>query len=252
MSLFVFFRYLLVFIFGFFMVRSADLMLIRGAYFRRLADENRIRRLKIAPARGRILDRNGFELARNTVLYLDQKGNRLDRQRALELEAAGASLKKKWIREYPLADLAAHLTGYLTEATREEIKESRDDCPIGLGDLVGRGGIEQEYDCQLRGQPGEELVEVDARGKVRRRLGQRPAQPGEDIWLTIDKNWQKAVGQALMQSAEKKQPKAVVVLDPNNGQVLALASWPAFDPNVFTKFRRQNQSRAPAQLSGCQ
>ncbi len=237
-------HYLLILIFGFFAARSFDLMIIRGRYFRRLADENRIRRVRIVPARGRILDRQGFELARNTVVYRDQAGKKLSRQEALAREARGEVIKKDWQREYPLAQAAAHLTGYLTEATQEEINASQENCPIGLGDLVGRGGIEQEYDCQLRGRPGEELVEVDARGEVKRRLGQRPAQPGQDIRLTIDKNWQQAVGQVLSQAEKPDLSKAVVVLDPRTGQVLALASWPAFDPNSFTKFRREEQIQA--------
>jgi len=230
------FRYLLILIFGFFAVRSVDLMLVRGSYFRRLADENRIRRLRIAPARGRILDRNGFELARNTVAYLDREGKKLNRKQALELEAAGVPLQKKWVREYPLAAAAAHITGYLSEATQEEIDHQNKDCPISLGDLVGRGGIEQFYDCRLRGKPGEKLVEVNALGEIVREIGKREAIAGDDVRLTIDKNWQRVAWEAL-----KGNKGAVVILDPNNGQILALVSWPSFDPNAFTKFRDETK-----------
>jgi len=223
-------QYLLILIFGFFLTRVADLMLIRGAYFRRLAEENRIRRIKIEAARGKILDRNKFELARNTVFYLDEKGERIGRQEALNLEAVGVPLQKKWVREYPLAKATAPVTGYLSEASQEEIAGS--SCQIGLGELVGRGGVEQFYDCPLRGSKGERLVEVNAKGTVVRQLGQKNAVSGNDIHLTIDKSWQEASWQAL---AGRKG--AIIILNPNNAEVLALVSSPSFNPNSFTKWR---------------
>jgi len=237
-----FLRYLLIFVFGFFLVRSADLMLVRGAYLRELADKNRIRRIKIGAARGRILDRNGFELARNTVVYLDKGGKKLSRRRALELEAAGISLQKKWIREYPLAEAAAPITGYLGEVGQEEIDGS--SCQVDLGELVGRGGIEQFYNCSLRGSKGEKLVEVNAKGMVVRQLGQKDPVSGDDIYLTIDRHWQEAAWRSLKEGlpveAERRRG-AVVILDPNSAEILALVSLPSFNPNSFTKRRDEEK-----------
>jgi len=225
------FRWLLTIVFGLFLTRAADLMIIKGSYFRRLADNNRIKRIRLSPARGRITDRHGRDLARNTIRYFNEKEEEISREEALVYQAEGKTLAKIWVREYPLGEATAHLTGYLGEASQGELGE-RDGHWIDLGDLVGRGGVEEYYDSHLRGEPGERMVEVGAKGEFIRELGRRDPRPGEDLELTIDLQWQEAAWQAI-----KGRKGAVVVLDPWNGAVLALVSYPSFDPNLFTKNR---------------
>lgn len=230
------FNWAIFIVFGLFLTRATDLMLVRGAYFKKLADFNRVRRVKISPARGRILDTRGVELARNSVRYFDSEDQLVTRENALEIEASGAAaLVKEWVREYPLGESTAHLTGYLGEASEEEVFPDDRSKP-GMGDLIGRGGIEQFYDSLLRGVSGEKLVEVGAKGEEIRELGRREAKAGEDIFLSLDSRWQEAAWQAL--SGHKG---AVVILDPDSGAILSLVSWPAFDPNLFTKNRDEEQ-----------
>lgn len=229
-----FFRYLLIFVFGLFFTRCLDLMLVKGGYFRRLAEENRIRRTAILPARGKILDCNGQELARNNVFYFDKEGKKIEREKALNLQSAGAELRKKWVREYPFSEITASVVGYLTEANEDEINNNKSECPVSLGSLVGRGGVEQFYDCLLRGQLGEELVETGVSGETIRQLGVKEAQAGGDLNLTIDINWQKAAYEAL-----SGKRGAAAVLNPENGEVLALVSMPTYDPNAFTVSRNE-------------
>jgi len=223
------FYWLLFLVFGIFLTRSIDLMLIKGGYFKKLADNNRIRKIRTIPARGRILDRFGQEIAINNIKYMDEQGNEIDRHQALENKAQDQILEQNWVREYPMAEAAAHITGYLGEVNQDEITNTDDFYP---GDIVGRGGLEQFYDQFLRGTVGEELVEVNPQGEVIRQLAEKEPIPGRDLSLTLDKKWQESSFAALKKQAQKG---AVVVLEPDTGAILALASWPSFDPNLFTK-----------------
>jgi len=208
-------------------------MLIRGAYFRQLAEGNRIKRVRIPAPRGRISDKNHKELVRNSIRYFDSQGEVVERGEALRLEAKGEELEKVWLREYPEGKITAHLSGYLGEATKEEVSANEG---IQSGDLVGRGGVEQFYDELLRGKPGEKLVEVTAIGETVRELGRRESQSGGDLLTTLDLRWQKAAWQAF-----ENKKGAIVVLNSQNGEVLALVSSPSFDPNIFTKGRDEGK-----------
>jgi len=226
-----FFKWLIVFTFGFFLVRSFDLMILRGKYFRKLADENRIRKIILTPARGKIMDRNGENIALNSVKYFDENNKELGRNEGLKLESEGGKTKKFWVREYPLGKTLGHLTGYLSETSEEEIKNSK-KCILFAGDTIGKSGVEQYYDCLLRGERGEQLVETGANGETIRVIAEKQAKAGEDLLLTIDSKWQKAVAESL-----ESNIGAVVVLNPKNGEILALYSFPSFDPEIFTKKR---------------
>jgi penicillin-binding protein 2 len=148
------------------------------------------------------------------------------------------------VREYPNGKLAAHILGYLGQLGPGERKPFKAHQP---GQPVGRGGVEQQYEWALHGRDGYQFVEVDARGK---RLGQlrwqRPVE-GDDLILSIDRRIQKAAEEALKEGVDhakgvyhedsgtylKAPAGAVVVLDPRNGEVLAMASFPSYDPRVF-------------------
>lgn len=217
----------LILVFGAFLTRTVDLMVVRGAYFRRLADENRVRRIKLPAARGRIFDRNGELLADNDVRYFDEDGKKLDREEALRKQAAEQVVEKQWLRDYPLAERTAHLIGYLGEANEKEVDSEQYE----LGDWVGRSGVEEYYDGHLSGTSGGKWIEVGAQNKILRELGRKEPVSGDDLTLTIDKKWQESAYTAL----SKKGKGAVVILDPENGQVLSLVSYPSYDPNEFTK-----------------
>ncbi|MBI4059386.1 penicillin-binding protein 2 [Candidatus Microgenomates bacterium] len=213
--------------------RLIDVSLIRGGYYQTLARNNRIRAIPIHAPRGLILDRNGMPLAQNSqtkkILHFEagKAASLIDGQEIKDSENDVAILV--WDRTYPVATVAAHLVGYVGEATREELGQS--ECPNSvyqIGDEIGRIGAESAFDCLLRGKNGEELVEVDSRGNKVRVLGRREAQKGQDVKLSIDLFLQQAAAAAL---GERKG--AVVALNPGTGEILALVSYPSFDPNNF-------------------
>ena len=132
-------------------------------------------------------------------------------------------------RRYPHGKLAPHLLGYLGEISLEELKSGRYP-HARSGDLVGKYGIEARFENLLAGRSGKKIVEVDARGRLIRVLDTEPPAPGKDISITLDLDLQLAAEEAIAD-----QCGAVVALDPRNGQILALASGPKFDPSLFAK-----------------
>ncbi len=130
-------------------------------------------------------------------------------------------------RYYIHKSFASHLIGYLGEISEEQLN-SGEYKGNRAGDLIGKDGVERKWQKDLFGIRGGAQVERDAAGRYLRVISSRPATPGLNVWLTIDMNLQMIAEAAL---AGKRG--AIVALDPNNGEILALASSPAFDPNAF-------------------
>ncbi len=130
-------------------------------------------------------------------------------------------------RHYLYGKLAAHIIGYLGEVTAEELSSNIYQ-NMKRGDFVGRFGFEKLYESVLRGKNGGRQVEVDATGRVVKTISTVPVIPGYNIYLTIDFDLQKKAEEIL-----KDKVGSIVVMDPNNGELLAVASSPAFDPNDF-------------------
>ena len=130
-------------------------------------------------------------------------------------------------RLYPRDGFAAHLIGYLGEVSEEDLNNPRfaADEP---GDVVGKAGVEESYDELLRGQDGSRDVIVDSHGREVGYLRTQHATPGQDLKLTIDNDIQRAAELALGDANG-----AVVAMDPRTGEILALVSHPAYDPNDF-------------------
>ena len=149
-------------------------------------------------------------------------------------------------RAYPHGTLGAHLVGYVGEINDRELA-ARKDKGYRLGDEVGKAGVEQAYEDDLRGRPGRTALEVDSRGRVVRTLGFTPPVPGNDVQLTVDLDVQRLSEESLEQglgAARGRNPRgsagplaapggSVVVLDPRDGSVVAMASNPTFDPAAF-------------------
>ena len=133
------------------------------------------------------------------------------------------------VREYPNGELASHVLGYTGEMSDRELVKKRSQ-GYRLGDVVGQMGVEAAFEQQLRGEWGGQQVEVDGKGRIVKILGAKAAKTGQNVYLTIDINLQKAAEKAL-----GLRQGAIVALDPRNGEVLAMVSRPAFDPNIFTK-----------------
>jgi penicillin-binding protein 2 len=147
-------------------------------------------------------------------------------------ELPGIEVQIEPVRRYPHGKLAAHLLGYAGEVTDQEL-DSLNASGYRLGDLIGRTGIERNYEEILRGRDGAEYVVVNAMGKRVSTLTEEPPRApvgGHDIVLTIDLKVQNAMEQA-MAGVERG---AAVAIDPRDGAVLAMVSRPAFDPNEFS------------------
>lgn len=152
------------------------------------------------------------------------------------------------VRRYPNGTLGAHLVGYVGEINDDELKTRKGN--YQLGETIGKSGIELAYENELRGKPSIKKVEIDAKGSVLRQVSYQEPVPGNDIVLSIDLNLQKTAEDSLAKQIEvtrsqrdlsdktkfatyKAPGGSVVVIDPNNGFVRALASYPTFDPAAF-------------------
>jgi len=147
-------------------------------------------------------------------------------------ELPGVDVESEPLRRYPLGETGSHLLGYVAEISDKELENPQRAGYI-RGDLIGKMGIERQYESRLRGESGKRFVEVNALGRKAELLGdKRPILPkrGTDLTLTIDVNLQRAAEDAFQPGARG----AVVALDPRNGEVLALASKPNYDPNEFS------------------
>jgi penicillin-binding protein 2 len=134
-------------------------------------------------------------------------------------------------RRYPFGEIAAHVIGYVGEITEEELQQ-RAYPNARSGMLVGRDGLEEQYDDALQGQDGVKFVEIDALGRTVREAGEGsrlPPQPGETIRTTLDIELQLFIDSIFPPDSRG----AVVALDPRTGEVLAMYSAPSFDPNQF-------------------
>ncbi len=194
-------------------IRLAHLTIIRGHELRTLADGNRTRELVRHAPRGILFDRTGKPLTTS----IDSG------------------------RQYPYGSALAHLIGYTGELSADELRESYFQTrQYGLGDRVGRSGVEQVYEEKLRGRDGKDLVEVDAQGKILRTLGRDPEVAGESVMLSVDADLSKIIEQSFPAGAKG----AVVVAKPSTGEILALYSSPSFDPNKFSNGLTQSEYEA--------
>lgn len=130
-------------------------------------------------------------------------------------------------RNYLVERSATHVLGYLGEISEEELK-SKTCADCKGGDYIGKTGLERSLESEMRGKRGGRQVEVNAAGQVVRVLKTVDAQPGNNIFLTID-----AELQAAAEAQLKGKAGAVVAVDPTNGEVLCMASSPTFDQNIF-------------------
>ncbi len=132
-------------------------------------------------------------------------------------------------RLYPQDGLLAHVIGYTGEVSEQEL-DAPEFARLNPGSVIGKFGIERQYNAELTGVDGQRQVIVDNRGQVRQVLAEKPAVAGQDLDLTIDLDLQ-----AVAELAMDGKKGAVVALDPRNGEVLAMLSRPAFDPNQFAE-----------------
>ena len=138
-------------------------------------------------------------------------------------------------RLYPKDNLLAHVIGYVGEVTEAEL-DLPDFAKYNQGDVIGKAGIERQYNEVLMGTDGERQVVVDSKGNERELIGYKDAIPGRSLQLTVDLDLQ-----IVAELAMEGRRGAVVALDVRSGEVLAMVSRPAYDPNKFAgRIRRKD------------
>lgn len=268
------FQYLTVAVFVFLVSGFWKLQVKNPDVYSEAAERNRIKSTPILAPRGKILDRDGRVIVDNKASYslLLNRDQILPEHlppiaEALQLDYSELSKKihrmgslpqiiikdqltrdeiawveshqdpqtypemqliKAWRRQYPQDGFAAHAAGYVGEISESEL-DSPQFIDYHQGDIIGKDGLERQYDSTMRGVDGQQRVLVDNMGRERQMLTTQPAVAGKDLRTTLDLDLQ-AVAELAM--ADKRG--AVVALDPRNGEILAMVSRPAFDPNKFT------------------
>src|SRR5262245_20415921 len=139
----------------------------------------------------------------------------------------GVSLQDRPARTYPLGDAAAHVVGYVSHPTADELRQLAAS-GYDESDWVGRAGLEAFAESQLAGQKGGRIQLVDQAGRVFRTIAQKAAVPGQDLQTTLDAAIQNQAATALGDKSG-----SVVVMNPSDNSVLVLLSEPSFDPNHF-------------------
>jgi penicillin-binding protein 2 len=249
------------------------LQALEGGRLQEMSDKNRIRVRPVAAPRGILFDRNGLPLVDNRPAFtlslipreMDDPDTVLARLAVLlkiplaelqeslhrvptdslrpvrirrglsledvtkveerKLELPGVIVEVEPQRVYPTSTFAAHLLGYVREVSEEQMKQGR----YRRGDMIGQLGLERLLDEYLRGTDGGERIEVDALGRPIRIVKREEPQPGAQVITTIDRRIQEAAERAMTNRAG-----AVVVMDPRNGDILAMTSSPAFALDQFT------------------
>lgn len=263
-------RAVFILLFAGLVLRYWQLQVVRSAAYARQAQANHVRPVSEAAPRGLILDRYGRIIAENrpsfnltleedrpeTLVALDglvvlpENGDfeaHLRRARlgpalvkedlpieevakveARQLELPGARIQFVPRRYYPAGSLSAHIVGHVGRLSEEQFG-SDEFAGAERNDYVGQSGVERIYNRPLMGKNGVQRFVVNSRGRRERVLEQVPPIWGETVQLSIDLDLQRAAEQGFADKAG-----AVVALDPRNGQVLALGSFPAYDPNDFS------------------
>ncbi|UVO49467.1 penicillin-binding protein 2 [Sphingomonas sp. SUN019] len=144
-------------------------------------------------------------------------------------ELPGVAPTRGFARNYPAGAAVAHLTGYVGAATAEQFKETKEQLLVTPGFKLGKDGLEKTMETELRGQAGAKRVEVTARGKLVAELATRPDVPGQTQRLTIDVGLQEYIARRLGTNSG-----SAVVIDTLTGEILAMVSMPAYDPNSFS------------------
>lgn len=162
---------------------------------------------------------------------------------AHQLELPALRVEQIPQRQYPANGLLAHVLGYVQEISPQQLEDQRyKEKHYKPGEIIGQNGLEAVYDDYLRGRDGYRKVIVDSRGHIQKEIEVVAPVAGQDLITTIDLDLQKAAEEQLQKSITKRG--VLVAMDPNNGEILAMASYPTFDPNLFSQRITTKEGRA--------
>jgi len=225
-------RFGLVFSLGVILVSVFKLDVIKGAYYKNLAIENKMVEKKIPAARATILDRKGRVVAKSVYQYFTMDEKNKIYQGVGDFQGykfEGENLAYELERSYLYGDSMSLITGYVGKVNIDDQNENNCGVKLGNDEVVGRSGVESFLDCQIRGKDGKRLIEVDAMGKYIRELGREEPTVTPDINLSIDAYWQDKIYKIL------NGRKAVVIMsEPKTGKIITMVSSPSFDANAFS------------------
>lgn len=190
-----------------------------------------------------------FDVDKNVAFYLSEHAD----------EFPGVDVVRASVRDYPNGTMAAHVLGWVGQISADEIANKKFKT-YGPNDLVGKTGLEQQYEHYLQGTKGRQKFLVNSSQEVVRLLGEQAPVPGDDLVLSLDVRAQRIAEQALQDGIDrtrqifdnsqsppaylKATSGAVIVMDPTTGGIKALASWPTFDPSWFVQGLSSAQNAA--------
>src|SRR5258707_10565433 len=162
---------------------------------------------------------------------------------AHQLEYPALRVEQTPQRRYPPNGMLAHVLGYVGEVSPDQLKKA--DKGFKPGNMIGKDGLEAVYDEYLRGRDGYRKVIVDSRGHIQSEVERVEPQSGQDIVTTIDLDLQAAAEDQLRKSPQGRG--VIIAMNPNNGEIFAMASAPTFDPNLFSQRITTKEGRAEYQ-----
>jgi len=194
------------------------------------------------------------EIFQNLLLHSYQEVKLLkdlDYQTAIKLETklkslSGINLGIEAEREYLRKQTLAHILGYVGKLSPEELIEYPDYL---ITDFIGKTGLELYYENLLKGKDGQKRIEVNSLGKEESIISQKKPQTGQDLILSLDANLQEKVSQILQRYLKANRSKAgtIIVMNPKNGEILSIFSWPSYDNNLFIKGGPEDYLTDPSQ-----
>ena len=262
------------------------LQIIKGSYYKEVAEGNRIRVETTKAARGLIYDRNGNLLVKNIpnftltitkgdlpeeeneqeeifnslsqVLEIDKQeiknkveesslwketviADYISYEQGLELiilssKLPGVNCRAVAIREYIEPEILSHVVGYLGRINEQELEEYQDQDYLS-NDYIGKSSLESFYEKILKGKDGKKQIEVNSQGQEIKIIAEEQTQAGDNLYLSLDLDLQKKAYAAMEKYIKLRNSKSgtLIALDPRDGSVLALVSWPGFDSNEFVQ-----------------
>jgi penicillin-binding protein 2 len=199
-------------------IRVANELRVPPADIQRVVDAHQVRR-----------DYNAFNpipvssnVEREAVMRISER----------QLEMPGVQVGVESTRRYTEGNLIAHIIGYMGAISADDADRLQQD-GYGLDDHIGAAGVEQAFEKDLRGQPGKRLYQVEVSGQEVAELRRQDAQPGNNLVLSLDLDLQRDVMRILQEGLRNAPGGAAIVMDPRNGEILAMASTPTFDANII-------------------
>jgi len=235
----VFFLSFCIVLFTILSFRLFDVQILKGNFFLKSAEDNRLFSFRVAASRGVIFDRYLNPLVWNERVYyyrenldtLYSSEKLLPQDRAMEILATDeARINLDFSRNYFSSDSLSHTLGYVAQADENALAN---DNSLNFGQLIGRFGLEKNFEKKLRGIEGSQTVEINAMAQQQRNLWAQRPQAGTNIETTLDPILSQVAWESL-----GEQKGAVIINDAKTGEILAIVSKPGFDPNLLS----QNQS----------